>query len=164
MLIQSVKLDLGTPVNAKMFFQIQLNALNEHIRMLIVRKDNTPICVKWLFLYKNTILSSESATLRGYFPLRINDYQIYHAMKYAIENGFSVYNMGRSQRDTGAFEFKKSWGDLIVEDYPVYRNVLKEGITGRKTKYDPVIRIWKKTPVAITNLLGPFIRKNVELD
>lgn len=156
--------DLGTPVNAKKFFQNQLDELTENIRMLIVRKGDVPICVKWLILYKNTILSSESATLRGYFPLRINDYQFYHAMKFAIENGYHIYNMGRSQRYTGTFDFKKSWGDLQIEDYPVYRTILKSGISERKDKFRSVMNIWKKTPVGITNFLGPLIRKNVELD
>lgn len=156
--------DLGTPVNSEKFFRKQLEHLGEHIRMLIVSKGDKPICVKWLLEYKSMILSSDSATLREFFPTRINDYQIYHALKYAIEKGFQTYNMGRSQQESGTYAFKVSWGECQVQPYPVYRMKQQSGITEKKNKFKLFIKVWKKAPVALTNIAGPILRKNMALD
>lgn len=156
--------DLGTPVHSRKFFNKQLEHLGNHIRMLIVKKGNKPICVKWLLEYKSMILSSDSATLRQFFPTRINDYQIYHALKYAIEKGFQTYNMGRSQQESGTYTFKVSWGECQVMPYPVYRMKKQSGITEKKNKYKLFIKVWQNTPVALTNIAGPILRKNMALD
>ena len=156
--------DLGTPVNSEKFFRKQLEYLGGNIKMFIVFKEDKLICVKWLLEYKLEILSSESATLREFFPTRINDYQIYHAMKYAIEKGFQTYNMGRSQQESGTYAFKVSWGACQVQPYPVYRTKQQSGIAEKKSKFKLFIKAWKKAPVAITNIAGPILRKNMTLD
>jgi serine/alanine adding enzyme len=156
--------DLGTPVNSEKFFRKQMQHLGCNIKMLIVSKEGKPICVKWLLEYKRMILSSDSATLREFFHTRINDYQVYHALKYAIENGFQTYNMGRSQQDSGTHAFKISWGACQVQPYPVYRMKKQSGIAEKKSKFKLFIKVWQKTPVAITNIAGPILRKNMALD
>ncbi|MFO8067037.1 MAG: hypothetical protein R6U11_05595, partial [Bacteroidales bacterium] len=157
--------DLGTPVHSKKFFNKQVEYLKDYVRLFLVyNKNNKPICVKFLYNFKSTITSNDSATLRKYFHTRINDYQIYHAIAYAIKNKFSTYNMGRSQKESGTYIFKKSWGETIVEEYPVYSFHQQSGIKNKKSKYNSIISIWKKTPVFITNIAGPFARKNLNLD
>ena len=156
--------DLGTPVHSEKFFRKQLEYLHDNIRMMIVTKDNQPVCVKWLFIHKSGILSSESAALRRFFPLRINYYQIFHAIKYSVEHGFKKYNMGRSQKETGAHSFKQSWGNCEIQEYPVYRMKNQSGISEKKKKYKLFIKVWQKTPLAITNIAGPILRKNMAFD
>lgn len=157
--------DLGTPVHSKRFFYMQAKYLKDYLRLFFVYNQNDkPICVKLLYNFKSTLTSNDSATLRKYFHTRINDYQIYHALAYAIKNKFSTYNMGRSQKESGTYIFKKSWGKTIVEEYPVYSFHQQSGIKNKKSKYNSIISIWKKTPVFITNIAGPLVRKNLNLD
>lgn len=156
--------DLGTPVHSLLFFLKQAEHLGDYIRILFVWKDDTPICVKWLMHYKSAIISSESATLKEYYFTRVSDYQVFHALKYAIDNSCSTYNMGRSQIDTGAFNFKKSWGELDIEEYPIFSSKLRSGIGAKKKKFNLFINLWKKMPVPLTKLVGPILRKHLSLD
>jgi len=156
--------DLGTPVNSKKFFLKQVEYLYDYIKILVVKKNRMPIGAMWLFVFKDQILSNEAATRRRYFHTRVNDYRFYHAFKFAIENSFYIYNMGRSQKNTGAYFFKKSWGCCDEQDYPVHRLSNQTGIQEKRKKYNHIIKIWQKSPVFFTNTIGPFIRKNFVLD
>ncbi len=156
--------DLGTPVHSLSFFLKQAEHLGDNIRILFVWKDDAPICAKWLMHYKSSIISSESATLKEYYYTRVSDYQVFNALKYAVNNGCSTYNMGRSQLDTGAFNFKKSWGELDLEEYPIFSTKLRSGIEAKRGKLNFFINLWKKTPVPLTRIIGPALRKHLSLD
>ncbi|MBW6516743.1 MAG: GNAT family N-acetyltransferase [Candidatus Cloacimonetes bacterium] len=156
--------DLGTPVNSINYFKKQAEYLGDYIRILIVEKDELPIGAMWLLKYKDQIISTEAATLRNFFSTRVNDYRFYQAFKYSLENGVKEYNMGRSQKDTGAYNFKKSWGNCLITDYPLYSTKKKLDIQEKRKIYSIMIKVWKNSPVSFTKLIGPIVRKNMYLE
>jgi len=85
-------------------------------------------------------------------------------MRRACERGLKVFDFGRSKRGTGSFDFKKNWG---FEPTPLYYEYFLVGdksvpeINPLNPKYRLFIQAWKKMPLALANVIGPHIVKNL---
>jgi hypothetical protein len=88
----------------------------------------------------------------------------WRAMARGIERGCATFDMGRSKRDTGSFEFKRRWG---VEPTPLhYEYFLRRGdalpdVNPLNPKYRLFIEGWKRLPLPVANRLGPLIIKGL---
>lgn len=156
--------DLGTPVRSKSFFVEQINRIPQNIKMQKVFYNQQLIGVMWLQSYGDELADPEAASLRRFFHTKVNDFMYYKAFEYAMDNGFSIFNMGRSQINTGTYKFKKSWGDVNIDTINEYSLLEKPTIGQKKKKYNVFIMLWQKLPVGLTTLIGPFIRKILSLD
>ena len=101
--------DLGTPVFPKKFFRRLMECFPDAF-ILSVWKDGQMVAGVLTFIYGNTLLPYYGGGLREYFDLAINDFMYWRLMVYGCENGFEVFDFGRSKQDTGSYRFKKHWG------------------------------------------------------
>ena len=75
-----------------------------------------------------------------------------------------IFDFGRSKLGTGAFDFKKNWG---FEPHPLhYEYLLVEADdvpdnNPLNPKYQLFIKLWKRMPLPLANLIGPHIVKNL---
>lgn len=156
--------DLGTPVNSRQYFKTQLKYFRENIKLLLVEFRGKAIGGMWLHHFRDQLSDPEAASLRKYFYTGINDYMYFKAFEYAVEEGFTSFNMGRSQRGSGTFKFKKKWGDVVIEHYPISRIRKTDTIGEKKNKFRFIISLWKHTPVNVTSFIGPLVRKHTVLE
>lgn len=93
-----------------------------------------------------------------------NDFMYWELMRRACERGLKVFDFGRSKRGTGSFDFKKNWGfeptPLYYEYFLVTDTDVPE-INPLNPKYRLFIQAWKKMPLALANVIGPHIVKNL---
>lgn len=153
--------DLGTPVNPKRYFSNQIRYFPENIKLLLVEYNGKTIGGMWLNHFCNQMSDPEAASMRKFFYTGVNDFMYYRSFEYGIDSGCRVFNMGRSLRGSGTYNFKKKWGDIIIADYPVVRLNKNHTLAGSKKKYRFIIQLWKNMPVALTCFLGPHIRKHM---
>ncbi len=82
----------------------------------------------------------------------------------ACEEGYSIFDFGRSTPGEGTYRFKEQWGARPIQLYWHYW--LKKGkpipeINPKNKRYQKAIYLWKKLPLRLTNLIGPLIVKNI---
>ena len=88
----------------------------------------------------------------------------WNCLEFACENGYKVFDFGRSTPGEGPNRFKEQWGAKPVQLYWHYW--LREAgqlpqINPQNPKYRAVIKIWQRLPVSWTKIIGPRIVKNL---
>jgi hypothetical protein len=84
----------------------------------------------------------------------------WETMRRAADRGCRMFDFGRSKIGTGAFSFKHNWGFEPAKLH--YRFRLKPGESvpdhnPLNPKYRMFIAGWKKLPLPVANVVGPFI-------
>ena len=108
-----------------------------------------------------------ASTLRQYNRLGPNMLLYWNCLKFAADNGKQIFDFGRSTKEEGTFRFKKQWGAKPVP-LPWYSSavVIQNATKAKGTSLvgrENVAEIWKKIPVPIANLIGPRLRKYINL-
>jgi len=155
--------NLGTPVFPLKYFEITMEVFPEAF-ILSVWKNNVMVAGVMTFIFRDILMPYYSGALREYFKYAVNDFMYWELMRYGCENGYKVFDFGRSKKGTGSYDFKRHWG-FEPKDLPYrYYTVAKKdtpNISPANPKYTAMINIWKKLPLPVANWLGPKIIKNI---
>jgi serine/alanine adding enzyme len=156
--------DLGTPVYGKDFFKSILENFKDHCHLLVVSKDEQPVAAGFLMGHKGMMEIPWASSLREYNRYGFNMLMYWEALKLSIEKGFTIFDFGRSSHDSGTYRFKKQWGAQPVQLHWHYW--LMEGdqipiLNPTNPKYSLAIKLWKKLPLPIANMIGPRLVKNL---
>jgi FemAB-related protein (PEP-CTERM system-associated) len=154
---------LGSPVFSIKLYKSLLEKFRGKTNILIVRtKEGQPISTVLTFFYKDEVLPYYAGSLFEYRELAPNDYMYWQLIKYGCENGYKLFDFGRSKVDTGSSDFKRHWGfDPEPLPYQYYLNGIGEipNISPANPKYHKKIEMWRKLPFWMTKLIGPRIVK-----
>jgi FemAB-related protein (PEP-CTERM system-associated) len=154
--------NLGTPVFGKRYLTALREIFGDDAQVLTVLHEGHPVSSVLSFRFRDQILpyygggSSAARSVAG------NDFMYWAVMERAREDGLRVFDFGRSKRDTGAFDFKKNWGfepqQLHYQYYLVKSRHIPD-LSPKNPRYERIIKMWRKLPVGIANILGPFVAK-----
>jgi hypothetical protein len=107
-----------------------------------------------------------AALLTGAVQLRQNTgYALsYQVMAYGVKGGFSSLILGRCEKDSGNYAYKKSLGGVPVPLYRYRLSATPKGYRPRipstaKEKYRKLALVWSRLPAPVTDHLGPVLRK-----
>jgi FemAB-related protein (PEP-CTERM system-associated) len=150
--------NLGTPVFARRYFAILLEAFRDCTDIVTVLDAETPIASVMNFYFRDEVLPYYGGGTTGARARAGNDFMYWEVMRRAAERGYRLFDFGRSKIGTGAFGFKHNWGFVAEKLY--YRYKLAEGATipdinPLNPKYRLFIAAWKRLPLTVANLLGP---------
>lgn len=155
--------DLGTPVYGRGFFRAIL-ALCEKTSLVIVRHRGTPVATAFLLGFRKRLEIPWASSLRSANPLGVNMLLYWRCLEFAVEQGYTEFDFGRSSIDSGTHRFKRQWGAV---EHPCYWHYwLPEGadipaLNPDNPKYRLAIRLWQHLPLAVANRLGPSIVRNL---
>jgi FemAB-related protein (PEP-CTERM system-associated) len=156
---------LGSPVFPIKFFKNLLDEFKEQANILLVRnRESKPISSVLTFFYKDQVLPYYAGSLFEYRDLAPNDYMYWQLMKYGYENGYKLFDFGRSKVDTGSYDFKRHWGfEPEPLTYQYFLNRVKDipNISPANPKYQKKIEMWQKMPFWATKIIGPHIVKYI---
>jgi len=156
---------LGSPVFSIRLFRNLLEAFEEKANILLVRnREGKPISGVLTFFYKDQVLPYYAGSLFEYRDLAPNDFMYWQLMKYGWENGYRVFDFGRSKVDTGSYDFKRHWGfEPEPLRYQYFLNRIDEipNISPANPKYQKKIEMWRKMPFWATQIIGPHIVKYI---
>ena len=102
--------NLGTPVFPKRLFQILMEEHAGESVILLVESDGIPISGVLTFFDGGQALPYYGGTLASAYRYSASDYMYWSLMCHAADRGCTVFDFGRSKRDTGAFHYKRHWG------------------------------------------------------
>lgn len=157
--------NLGTPVFSKKYFQNLYQMFGDDCRIVSVYSaDGTPLSSVMNFYFKDQVLPFYTGAAPLARRLGASDVQYWFTMRHAVENGYKVFDFGRSKVDTGPYKFKKNWG---FDPQPLtHQFYLKDGgempnVNPTNPKYRLFIEVWKRLPLPIANLMGPWIVRGI---
>ncbi|MGK5088886.1 GNAT family N-acetyltransferase [Bdellovibrionota bacterium FG-2] len=155
--------DLGSPATPKELFTQILRLFPGKIGLATVVYENKTIGGMLLFFHNNTISNPIASSLRNYFKFQPNDLLYWEALKYACENGYRSFNMGRSAQNSGNAKFKMKWGaSPRASHYQYYLNTITAPpCTRGGLIYNIGSKAWRNFPLALANALSPWVRKSI---
>ena len=155
---------LGTPVFSRKFFRLLKDEFGDDCEVLTITLDGKVIASVMSFYFRDEVLPYYGGGVDAARAVAGNDFMYWDLMRRACERGLKVFDFGRSKRGTGSFDFKKNWGfeptPLYYEYFLVTDSEVPE-INPLNPKYRLFIQAWKKMPLALANVIGPHIVKNL---
>lgn len=156
--------DLGTPVYSKAFFANVLESLPSQATIAILFHQSEPVSCAFLIGYQDTLEIPWASTVRKANPLNANMVLYWHVLCFAIEQAYRYFDFGRSSKDAPTYRFKKQWGALPVE-LP-WHYWLKDGenlpqLNPNNPKYRLLISIWRRLPLFLANMIGPWVVRSL---
>jgi FemAB-related protein (PEP-CTERM system-associated) len=156
--------DLGTPVFSKRLFANGVREFGSDCKIFSVHWNGKLVSAVWTLFYKDEVIPYYGGSIRAYNRLAVNNFMYWMLIRYGCENGYKVYDFGRSKKGTGSFDFKKRWGQYM-EDLPYqYFLVKKKSLPDTSPlnpKFSLGISLWRKLPLPIANTFGPFIANHL---
>jgi serine/alanine adding enzyme len=158
--------DLGSPVHSKNLIKNVIKHLGETVKIFVVLKGTVPVAGSVIIGFKDSIENPWASSLREYGRMSPNMLLYWSMLEYACDHGYSKFNFGRSTIGEGTYKFKLQWGG---KPYSLHwqRIVLKMPsvvkVNSSKSEFEKAIAFWKKLPVSLTRIIGPMIRKHIDL-
>ena len=156
--------DLGTPFYDKIFFQEIVEEFNEYVAIHVVYCDGVAVGSAFVLEFKGVAEIPWASTIHSYMKYGFNMYLYWQIFKGVIQSGCKQLDFGRSSKDSGTYRFKKQWGALPVQLYWNYwlgEGVEMPEVNPNNPKFKVVIACWKKSPLFLTNWLGPKIARSL---
>ena len=158
--------DLGTPTFPKTMFNNFLAEFGDNAKILNIWLGHKVIASVLIFYYKDTVLPYYGGSISKYNNNKIapNNFMYWTVMQDAIENGYRVFDFGRSKANTGAYHFKRHFGmqpEPLNYQYLLVQKDEKPNLNPLNPKYQRFINTWKRLPIPVTKLVGPRIVRNI---
>jgi FemAB-related protein (PEP-CTERM system-associated) len=154
----------GTPVFAKRYFKLLKEEFKDDCEVMVVTKDGQSISTVISFYFRDEVLPYYGGGTELARKHKGFDYMYWQVMSRACERGYRIFDYGRSKKGTGSYSFKKNWGfepqPLNYEYYLVGANEVPD-VNPLNPKYQLFISMWRKIPVSLSNLIGPWIAKDL---
>lgn len=155
--------NLGTPVFPAKLFQSVLRHFGEDADLLVVREDSRPVSAVLSLYHQGRVMPYWGGGVADARRLRSNELMYYRLMSHGRERGMAHFDFGRSKVGSGQASWKKSFG---FEPAPrVYYDWSIDGLTRdvnpTNAKYQRRVDLWKRLPLPVANLFGPFIARGL---
>jgi FemAB-related protein (PEP-CTERM system-associated) len=152
--------DLGTPVVTARLFEEVLHRFPGQTRVFLVCDGSTVVAAGLSYAYRDSVEIPWAASLKAYRSACPNHLLYWHAIEYAIAEGHTKFDFGRSTPGEGTFHFKRQWGaeatPLCWEYQLLTRSELPDQ-SPKNPKFHSAIAVWKRLPLRVTTLVGPSI-------
>jgi len=156
---------LGSPVHSRNWITSVIDVYDKEARIGVVYSNHKPIAAGIIICFRDIVSIPWASTLREYNSNSPNMLLYWGFLEYVSNNGFKIFDFGRSTPDEGTYKFKEQWG---AKPSPLYWY-----IEGLKDQDQPVFstgegrkiaeNAWSKLPLSVVNIAGPIIRKYIPL-
>jgi len=156
--------ELGTPAYPRKLMAAMLDMFPENVRLFVIRLED--MCVgAGLITHFNRIAEIPcSATLSKFNSLYPNRLLYWNIIKYCCDHGAKLFDFGRSSVGSGNYEFKRRWRAKPVQlnyQYWVRPGHRLSILSPDNPKYRKKVQMWKKLPLWVARLAGPYISRNL---
>jgi FemAB-related protein (PEP-CTERM system-associated) len=160
---QSVR-DHGTPVFPKKYFAVLKDVFQDNCEVQTTTLNGEPASTVMSFYFRNEVLPYYGGGTPLARRVKGFDFQYWELMRRAAENGYQIFDYGRSKAGTGSYSFKKNWGfepEPLEYQFRLVRAKAVPDVNPLNPKYQLFIKAWQKLPLAVANTLGPMIARNL---
>jgi len=155
---------LGTPSFPSKHFARLIANFGSMVEVYEVLHKDKVIAACMTFYFRDRVLPYYGASDPDYNSLAPNNFMYFDLMRWAGQNGYRVFDFGRSKKVSGSYDFKSHWG-MQERDLPY------EMLLGRRKSlpnYSPAnpgfrlpIKVWQHLPLQFTRSVGPVLLRLV---
>ncbi|MCC6933935.1 MAG: FemAB family PEP-CTERM system-associated protein [Deltaproteobacteria bacterium] len=154
--------DLGIPVYPRALFAKTAELFAAQVLVVIAYQGERPVAAGFLIgagKYLEILWASSLRSENYYSP---NMLMYWEAIKAACQQGYEIFDFGRSSPDSGTFHFKQQWGaqPLTLNWQYLGSSVLPE-ISNKNAKFSLLSKMWQKLPLPLANTLGSSLTKHL---
>ena len=154
--------DLGSPSYSRRFFAEILNCFPDETRICIVRLNGEVVAGGFLLGFRGVLEVGWASSYRKFLNLKPNMFLYWNILEFAAQHGYEFIDFGRSSRDSGTLDFKMQWGAVSSDLHWGYWRPAPEPISNsRSGGMQLASRVWKRLPLAMTNVLGPALVRHI---
>jgi FemAB-related protein (PEP-CTERM system-associated) len=159
--------EAGTPIFARKFLAEVIAAFPSGFNIVMVYQNTLPIGGYFQLELGKTNCGVWGATLHEFLELRPVYLAYWTIIADSIAQGFETLDMGRSPAGSNASKYKSQWA---TRSQPIYQQTWSvtdqpgEHIAKRAQSDDRMLafrRLWPKLPRAVTQFVGPIIRRQI---
>lgn len=152
--------NLGTPVFPLGLFRELLEEFGERCMILGVFHDGQMAAGVMTFFFRDQIMPYYGGALSSKLRFAVNDFMYWKLLCYGAEQGYRIFDFGRSKKGTGAYDFKRHWGfeptPLAYQYHLVGQRTIPDS-NPLNPKLALPIEVWKRLPLPLTQWIGPKI-------
>lgn len=152
--------NLGTPVFPRRLFRHLLEEHPQTSEILLVETDGRTVAAVLSFFDRGQVLPYYAGTLRGSHRYSASDYMYWSLMCRAADRGCTIFDFGRSKRDTGPYHYKRHWGfepTPLGYQYELVRDRAVPDLSPKNPRFSLAIQAWRLLPLSIAERIGPAI-------
>lgn len=153
----------GTPVQPKKFFDLlRTDLLEQGLGFILLAYKDTECLAASIFLYwQQTLTYKYGASSSDSLDLRPNNLLFWTAMRWGCENGYAVFDLGRTDpANTGLRAFKTKWA--AAEIPLTYSVVGVEAPQSQNARLMHIVQMLiQKSPVWVCRALGEALYRHV---
>lgn len=157
--------NLGTPVFSRRYLDILREEFAEDCRVLMIREGGEDVAGVMSFYFRDEVLPYYGGSVARAREIRgCNHFMYWDLLRRSAEEGLTLFDFGRSKRDTGPFDFKKHWGfepRPLPYEYYLVRAGEVPNVSPSNPKYALLVNTWRRLPLPVANLLGPPLARNL---
>jgi FemAB-related protein (PEP-CTERM system-associated) len=154
--------NLGTPVFSRHYLETLRKVFGSDCEILTITHESVPVASVLSFYFRDEVLPYYGGGGAAARPVAANDFMYWEVMERARQRGSRLFDYGRSKRDTGSFEFKVHWGfepEPLHYEYFLVKAQALPNLSPTNPKYQRMIRLWQRLPLAVTQRLGPWVAR-----
>jgi serine/alanine adding enzyme len=154
--------DLGSPTYSRRFFSEILRRFPRESYICVTRLNGKVVAGAFMIGFRETMEVAWASSYRSFLKLKPNMFLYWNILSFASERGYRFLDFGRSSKDSGTYEFKMQWGAVPSEFHWSYW--LNHEAAVPETHADGMQvarRIWRRLPIAFTNVLGPTLIRHI---
>ena len=157
--------NLGTPVFSAKYLRILREEFTDDCSVLMITQAGRDVAGVMNFYFRDEVLpyyggsTAAARTIKG-----VNHFMYWELMRRSREQGYKVFDFGRSKTDTGPFSFKKNFGfDPLPLPYEYYlvKSPAVPDVNPLNPKYRLMVNTWTRLPLPVANLVGPFLARSL---
>ena len=155
---------LGTPVFSKKYFRTLKEVFGDDCEIRTIVKGDQIIAAVMSFYFRDEVVPYYGGGMPAAREFAGNDFMYWNLMQFAAARGCRVFDFGRSKLGTGAYDFKKNWGfeaQPLAYEYKLHASSAVPDNNPLNPKYQMFIKLWQKMPIALANIIGPHIVKDL---
>jgi FemAB-related protein (PEP-CTERM system-associated) len=149
---------LGTPSFPKEHFRAILANFRGKVDIREVVLNDRVMAVSMNFYFRGNMHTYYAAADPEFSALAPNTYMYFDHLRWAGQNGYEIFEFGRSKKGTGPFEFKTHWGTEMRElpyNMVLVRGTQVPNYSPTNSKFSLAIDLWRRLPLPVTRVLGP---------
>ena len=150
--------NLGSPVFPRALFASLLEEYGTRCRILAVFHEGRMVSGVLTLFHRDQVMPYYGGSTREGIQVAANDFMYWSLLCHGAEEGYRVFDFGRSKRDTGAYHFKRHWGfepTPLAYQYQLVGQRELPNLSPANPKFDLAIRVWRRLPLKLTQWLGP---------
>ena len=157
---------LGSPVHSKDLMRQVLEVFSEHSRIVVIYNAGKPIAAALVSGFNEILRNPWASSDRKYASMSPNMLLYLRMLEFACDNGYKVFDFGRSTTGEGTYRFKEQWGAVAAPLHWYLISLDGKSLDANASgmeRYEVAGRLWSKLPLVVTKLIGPRIRKHISL-